>query len=76
MLNNVYEMSVVVSDGSLSASLGLVITVNNDTSDDVAQGPLLLETKVIEITSLAPMCLLTLTGTYHKRRRTKCHRRL
>jgi plastocyanin len=46
--DNVYEVSVVVSDGRLSASLGLVITVNNDTSDDVAQGPLLLETKVID----------------------------
>ena len=46
--DNVYEMSVVVSDGSLSASLGLVITANNDTSDDVAQGPLLLETRVID----------------------------
>ena len=46
--DNVYEMSVVVSDGNLSASLGLVITVNNDTSDDAAQGPLLLETKVID----------------------------
>ena len=46
--DNVYEINVVVSDGTLSSSLGLVITVNNDTSDDVTPGPTLLGTKVID----------------------------
>lgn len=46
--DNVYEISVSVSDGSLSSSVGLVITVNNDTSDDLSQGSTLLDTKVID----------------------------
>jgi len=33
--NNVYNVSVGVSDGSLSSSVSLVVTIVNDTSDDI-----------------------------------------
>ena len=57
--NNVYDLSASVSDGSLSASKDFMVTVTNDTSDDittegydgiyVAAGPLQGATICIEV---------------------------